>query len=209
MGSAASTTIQITDTDIDPTISITDGTITEANANSTLTISLSAPSGKVVDVSYSTIDNTTEAGDYTTTSGQVSFAPNEQTKTINIGIIDDAIDEDNETLQVQLFGAQNASIADAIGEITITDNDAEPTVSIADVSTLSEASLPVALQITLSSASEKAIRVDYATSCISTNCRNGQMAIWFCNCSCIILYKFIISYCLLKILHQLYNFYQY
>ncbi len=73
MGSAASTTIQITDTDIDPTISITDGTITEANANSTLTISLSAPSGKVVDVSYSTIDNTTEAGDYTTTSGQVSL----------------------------------------------------------------------------------------------------------------------------------------
>ena len=155
LGSAASTTIQITDTDVDPTISITDGTITEANANSTLTISLSAPSGKVVDVSYSTIDNTTEAGDYTATSGQVSFAPNEQTKTINIGILDDAIDEDNETLQVQLFGAQNASIADAIGEITITDNDAEPTVSIADVSTLSEASLPVALQITLSSASEK------------------------------------------------------
>ncbi len=38
LGSAASTTIQITDTDVDPTISITDGTITEANANSTLTI---------------------------------------------------------------------------------------------------------------------------------------------------------------------------
>ena len=163
LGSAASTTIQITDTDVDPTISITDGTIIEANANSTLTISLSAPSGKVVDVSYSTIDNTTEAGDYTATNGQVSFAPNEQTKTINIGIIDDAIDEDNETLQVQLFGAQNASIADAIGEITITDNDAEPTVSISDVSTLSEASLPVPLQITLSSASEKTIRIDYAT----------------------------------------------
>ena len=163
LGSAASTTIQITDTDVDPTISITDGTITEANANSTLTISLSAPSGKVVDVSYSTIDNTTEAGDYTATNGQVSFAPNEQTKTINIGILDDAIDEDNETLQLQLFGAQNASIADAIGEITITDNDAEPTVSIADVSTNSEASLPVSLQITLSSASEKTVRVDYAT----------------------------------------------
>ena len=163
LGSAASTTIQITDTDVDPTISITDGTIIEANANSTLTISLSAPSGKVVDVSYSTMDNTTEAGDYTAANSQISFAPNEQTKTINIGILDDAIDEDNETLQVQLYGAQNASIADAIGEITITDNDAAPTVSIADTTTLNEASTPVSLQITLSGASEKTISVDYAT----------------------------------------------
>ena len=163
LGSGASTTIQITDTDIDPTISITDGTITEAVANSTLTVSLSAPSGKVVEVNYSTADNTTESGDYTAANGQISFAPNETSKTINIGILDDAIDEDNETLQVRLFGAQNASIADAIGQITITDNDAAPTVSIADTTTLNEAAIPVSLQIGLSAASEKTISVDYST----------------------------------------------
>ena len=91
------------------------------------------------------------AGDYTAANSQISFAPNETSKTINIGILDDSIDEDNETLHVQLFGAQNASIADAIGEITITDNDAAPTVSISDVTTNNEAAIPVSLQIELSS----------------------------------------------------------
>ena len=163
LGSLASTTIQITDADADPSISINDGTVTEANTNETLTISLSAPSGKVVDVSYATSDNTTGATDYTSANNQISFAPFEQTKTINIGILDDAIDEDNETLVVQLFGAQNASIADAIGEITIMDNDAAPTVSISDVTTNNEASFPVSLQIELATASEKTVRADYAT----------------------------------------------
>ena len=124
---------------------------------------MSAPSGKVVDVNYATLDNTTEAGDYTAANSQISFAPNETSKTINIGILDDSTDEDNETLHVQLFGAQNASIADAIGEITTTDNDAAPTVSIADVTTLNEAAIRVSLQIGLSAASEKTITVDYST----------------------------------------------
>ena len=110
------------------------------------------------------LDNTTGATDYTSANNQISFAPFEQTKTINIGILDDAIDEDNETLVVQLFGAQNASIADAIGEITIMDNDAAPTVSISDVTTNNEASFPVSLQIELSAtASEKTVTVDYTT----------------------------------------------
>ena len=73
-------------------------------------------------------------------------------------------------LQVRLFGAQNASIADAIGQITITDNDAAPTVSIADTTTLNEAAIPVSLQIGLSAASEKTISVDYSTQ--STGARH-------------------------------------
>ena len=127
LGSGASTTIQITDTDIDPTISITDGTITEAVANSTLTVSLSAPSGKVVK-SITRLQIIPRKVVITPLLMAKSLSRPTKLKTINIGILDDAIDEDNETLQVRLFGAQNASIADAIGQITITDNDAAPTV---------------------------------------------------------------------------------
>ena len=49
-----------------------------------------------------------------------------------------ALDEANETVTMTLSSASNATISDATGTFTITDDDATPSLSINDVSTSDE-----------------------------------------------------------------------
>ncbi len=73
-----------------PTLSIADVVVTEGNAatTATFTVTLSAAAAGAVTVNYATSDGTATAGsDYTTTSGALSFAAGETTKTITVAII--------------------------------------------------------------------------------------------------------------------------
>ena len=110
-----------------PSLSINDVTVTEGNVgnvNATFTASLSAPSSQVVTVSYSTADGTASAGsDYVSASGIVSFPIGTTTQSVTISVIGDAVIESNETFFVNLSNATNATIADAQGQGTITDDD--------------------------------------------------------------------------------------
>jgi large repetitive protein len=78
-----------------------------------------------VTVNCATANGTATAGsDYTSTSGTVTFAPGETTKTITVVVKGDKEKESNETFFVDLFGASsNASIVDAQGIGTIVDDD--------------------------------------------------------------------------------------
>ena len=103
------------------------------------TVSLDQPSADPVTVNYATANGTAVApGDYTAASGTVSFAPGDDTKTVTVQTIDDALVEGPETFDVNLSNAGgNAAIADGLGVGTILDNDvAEPQrqISINDVS---------------------------------------------------------------------------
>lgn len=111
-----------------PNLSINDVTVTEGNVgnvNATFTASLSAPSSQVVTVSYSTADGTASAGsDYVSASGIVSFPIGTTTQSVTISVIGDAVVESNETFAINLSNSTNATIADAQGQATITDDDA-------------------------------------------------------------------------------------
>ena len=62
------------------------------------TATLDAISGREVMVAYATSDGSATAGrDYTAASGTVSFAPGDVTQTITIEILDDRLDEPDET----------------------------------------------------------------------------------------------------------------
>ena len=74
----------IKDDDEQPSISINDITVSEADATATFTVSLSDPSGLEVKVDWVTADGTATAGeDYEAGSGTVTFAPGEDKKTVN------------------------------------------------------------------------------------------------------------------------------
>ncbi len=160
----------ITDNDATPSLVINNVTLTEGNtgtANATFTVTLSAASGQTVTVSYATANNTAVApGDYSTRSGTLTFSPGSTTQSVAVPIVGDTLDEANETYNVNLSGATNATIADTQGVGTITDNDATPSLVINNV-TLTEGNTGTAnatFTVTLSAASGQTVTVNYATA---------------------------------------------
>jgi hypothetical protein len=113
-----------------PTIAIGDASVTEGSSGSSnlaFTVSLSAPSGLPVTVSYATANGAASAPtDYTAIASTVlTFPPGTTTRTITVQINGDALVEDDETLLVNLASPSNATIADAQGQGTIVNDDDE------------------------------------------------------------------------------------
>jgi len=158
----------ITDDDGAPSLSINSVTVTEGNTGTTtatFTVTLSAVSGQTVTVNYGTANGTATAGtDYTTTSGQLIFAPGVTTQTISVPVIGDTLDEPNETFTVGLSGAVNATIGTGTGTGTITDDDATPSLTINNVTATESSTVPATFTVTLSAASGQNVTVNYATS---------------------------------------------
>ena len=86
-----------------PTLSINDASVNEGNAGTTtatFTVTLSAAATSAVTVSYATADGTATAGsDYAATSGALTFAVGETTKTVSVTINGDTTVEPNETFR--------------------------------------------------------------------------------------------------------------
>jgi cyclophilin family peptidyl-prolyl cis-trans isomerase len=106
-----------------PTISINDLTVIEGqNPTAVLTLTLSSPSTQAVTVTYTTVNQTALAGsDYTTTTGTVSFAANQTSQTLSVPILNNDLNEANETFAINLSSPTNATIADSQGLVTISD----------------------------------------------------------------------------------------
>jgi hypothetical protein len=78
---------------------------------------------------------TTPGGDYTFVSGTVVFDPGVTTRTISIPVQGDTANEPNETFVVNLSGASNATLADAQGQATITNDDPVPPANVVAAAT--------------------------------------------------------------------------
>ena len=168
--SDAQGTATINDDDAAPALSINDATVTEGNTgtvNATFTVTLSPASGQTVMVHYATADGTaTQPADYTTTSGDLSFAPGDLTKTIVVPVKGDTVDEADEGFVVNLTAPTNATTSDAQGAGTITDDDASPSLSINDATVTegNSGTTNATFTVTLSAASGQIVMVHYATA---------------------------------------------
>ncbi|AXT60803.1 sodium:calcium exchanger [Aquimarina sp. AD10] len=127
-------------------LSIDDVTVNEGDGTATFTVSLSGNTDSGFTVEYSTTNGSALAGsDYTGTSAPtptISFTGNSlnETQQITIPIIDDSDVEADHNFFVNLGTVSNGliTISDGTGEATIEDNDAG--ISIADLTTIGEAS---------------------------------------------------------------------
>jgi glucose/arabinose dehydrogenase len=160
----------IVDDDAQPAISLADASVTEGNSGTAelkLIASLSAPSGIPVSVHYATADGTATApADYTSASGDLTFAPGDTSKTITVTVKGDALDELDETLAVHLSSPVEATIADADAVGTILDDDPTPALSVTG-GTVSEGdtgSRPLTFTVALSAASGRSVTVNYSTA---------------------------------------------
>ncbi len=139
--------------------------VTPAN----LAISLSAASGQTVTVNYAVTGGTASGGgvDYTFTNGTLSFSPGETTKNIQITVVNDTLDEENETIQVTLSSPVNATLgATTQHTYTVTDDDTAPSLSINDVAVTEgdAGTVNAVFTVSLSAASGQTVTVQFATA---------------------------------------------
>ena len=161
----------ITNDDSQPKISISDYSATESVASAsgaTFSVSLSAASGLPVNVTYATSKGTATSGvDYVASPATVlTFAPGDIAKTITIPVVDDALDEADETFNVNLSAAVNASIQDTKGVGTIINDDQPPAISISDQQVIegNTGTVNMPFTVSLSAPSGKVVSVKYQTS---------------------------------------------
>ncbi|MBF0491760.1 MAG: hypothetical protein HQM15_03170 [Deltaproteobacteria bacterium] len=154
-----------------PSLSIDNPSVLEGNSGTTalnFTLSLSVASGVNTTVNYATADGTATAGsDYMPTSGTLTFAPGETSKTIQVSVNGDRLLEPDETLTMTLSGATNATISTSSGTGTILNDDHAPVLTNPGAKSVAE---NVALNFSLSATDADGDPLTY--SC-TANCPTG------------------------------------
>ncbi len=127
------TSITLTDDDAAPTLYVDSPSVAEGDSGSatlTFTVTLGAASGGTVTVAYADAGTgtATSATDYATVvAGTLTFAPGDTSKTVQVTVNGDTLEEANETVVLRLSSPSNATLSsggatlDATG--TITDDD--------------------------------------------------------------------------------------
>jgi hypothetical protein len=148
-------------------LSINDVSVVEGNSGTTdavFTVSLSGPTTKTVKVDYSAPDGfpTQHLGAF----GTFTFAPGETAKSFTIKVVGDTVFESDQRYEVRLSNAANATLADAVGILTILNDEAPPTLSINDVSITEgdSGTKDLVFTVRLSTASERTVSFQYFTS---------------------------------------------
>ncbi|MFP4379721.1 MAG: S8 family serine peptidase [Candidatus Sumerlaeia bacterium] len=155
----------------------------ENAADVTIGIELSQAAGTSGgSVHYKIIGGTaTASADYTLAgSGQINFNAGDTSGEISLSISEDAIDENDETLLVQLQDSSNLSLGNDVEHtMTITDNDAEPTIAFSETNyQVDENAGSVQLRVSLSgNETEKTIQFTANTSDDSATAGNDYTAI--------------------------------
>ena len=174
LGSDDVHTYTITDNDSAPVVDFntTSSNGAESTSSKALTVDLSATSGQNVTVNYAVTGTATGSGtDYTLANGTLTINAGSTSGTITIGsIIDDSLDEANETVIVTLSNSSNATLgSDDAHTYTITDNDSAPEIAFeATTSSGLESVSTKAITVDLSSVSAQNVTVNYAVTGTAT-----------------------------------------
>ena len=174
LGSDKVHTYTITDNDNAPVVDFntTSSSGAESVSSQAITVDLSAASSQNVTVDYAVTGTATGSGtDYTLANGTLTINSGTSSGTITIAsIVNDTLDEDNETVILTLSNPSNASLgSDSVHTYTIADNDDAPIVDFNTTSsTGAESVSSKAITVDLSAVSAKAITVNYALSGTAT-----------------------------------------
>ena len=124
LGSAASATVAVTDNDAAPRLSIDDVEVAESAGEIAFSVRMSAASDHQVTVVCTSEDVTATAGeDYEAELGTLVLEPGQTSGTIRVPIMDDTMDEKDETFMMKLSSPVNATLTDHEATGTIMDDD--------------------------------------------------------------------------------------
>ncbi|OGZ18319.1 MAG: hypothetical protein A2Z68_00265 [Candidatus Nealsonbacteria bacterium RBG_13_38_11] len=157
-----------------PTIQFTAATSSAAESATpaSLGLTLSVATGSDATVDYALTGTATGGGvDYTkTATGTATITAGNTTTTIDIIIVNDTLDENDETIILTLSNPANSTLgANTVHTYTITDNDTAPTIHFtAATSSAAENVTPASVELVSSAASGLTVSVDYALTGTAT-----------------------------------------
>ncbi len=162
-------TYTIIDNDSDPTVEFTNPTTSNSETITapTVQVKLSAVSGKTVTVNFAAGGTATGGGtDYTLAASPLTINAGDLTGDISITVVNDALDEYDETITLTLSDPTEATLGAQTGHTyTIQDEDATPTVGFSTATANgAENFTPASFQVALSAVSGRDVSVDYAVS---------------------------------------------
>jgi hypothetical protein len=155
----------ILDDDEPVALSVDDATVLEGDV-AEVTVRIDTASGKPVSAEWSLRAGTATPGeDYEDATGTLTIPVGETTTTVQVTTLPDDLFEGDEEFELVLDASTHATIADEAGTITITDDDAPPSLRISDLETF-EGDEPRTerLVVTLSEVSGRDAVVDWATA---------------------------------------------
>ena len=127
-------------------------------------VRLDAASPVAVSTAYETrAGSATEGVDYRQAAGRLRFEPGETQKTITVDLVDDIMDEPDETFTVSLSSAENAEYALPEATGTIIDDDGVPVLGVVSEVRVGEGDGSAAFAVTLSNAGSLEVTATYAT----------------------------------------------
>ena len=174
MGNDSVHTYTIIDNDNPPVVDFntTSSNGAESSSSKDIAVDLSTVSGKNVTVNYAVTGTATGSGtDYTLANGTATIAAGSTSTNITIaGIVNDSLDEADETVIVTLSSPGNATLgSDSVHTYTISDNDSPPTVDFNITSSSNAESVSSTdLTVDLSAASGQNVTVNYAVTGTAT-----------------------------------------
>ncbi|RYX84047.1 hypothetical protein EON83_11950 [bacterium] len=174
LGANPVATVTILDDDADPTLTLSPASVREGDSGTVdLTFVATIPdnqsSEQTLTVQYATVDGTATIADndYIATSGTLSFAPGDHSKTITVKVIGDTTIEPNETLSLVLTNPQNLTLSNTTATGTIINDDTPPTFSNLAFTELtksvSEAAGSVTLTVRRTTGTDRVATINYAT----------------------------------------------
>lgn len=174
-GGASTLTAQgtITNDDAKPVATISSPTVAEGNSGTkamTFTITLSEVSALPTTFSFATSNGTATSSDYTARTGTVTIAAGQKTGTVTVNVTGDTRYEGAETVRLTLSSPSGATFAGGassiVGTGTISNDDAKPTLSIADVAIVegNSGTTNMVFTVKLSAVSGVETTVKFATS---------------------------------------------
>ena len=162
-------------TDDDPTPTVAFNSVSsiglESLSSADLQVDLSAVSGLEVTVDY-VVTGTATSADYTLANGTLIINVGDPNNNITIAsIVNDLLDENNETVVVTLSSPINATLGtNTVHTYTITDDDPTPTIYFNSTASNGDESVSsAALLVDLSAASGLTVTVDYIVSGTATS----------------------------------------
>ena len=172
----ASATVTIDDNDV-PELRIAAASADENDGTIGFPVTLSLPSEERITVGYATsveAGDTVPAGsgsDFTAATGTLTFVAGTTSQTISVTLMDDTVDEDNETFTVTLSGPAAAGsgssaptlASPASAQGTIVDDDGLPLLSIAAAS-VGEGDGSIHFEVSLDPASAKDVSASWSTA---------------------------------------------
>ena len=143
VGGAGSATIEITDDDPVPVFTVSASSpLAEEGGPAVVTVTRGANTSGTDSVTVTLTDDSAKApGDYTDVSGDVTFTPGQQTRTLEVPITDDSVPEPTEQFQVALSvpAGQVGSVGDPGGAVVqITDSDPGVVFTVSAPSSVAE-----------------------------------------------------------------------